>query len=431
MDTDERKIEMTSSAFRASRIALATAGVVALVGCSPSIVQSPASPEPSETTEPSPAPSASEEPTDEPTIVDVRNPYEAGALPDWSVEIPSQPDAVVYDRQSGTLVAVVDDELLAYEVTNSGRTLERWSYPLPGPVMSLDATNGRIYLSIGTEVPDDFIILHAARGTEQLSWVQSNPLDSDAPLVVGMYDDGLGVIKLDRNSVVAAIINNEGDVIESSRVFYGDADLAELVPNHDLVPLDNDGHLITYAVFPELETVTGTNCYSLIDGLVCTEPYVEEPADDVTETDAEQSVDTETTGGVANIVEYDRSANPVRRTVVPAESAAVKYDLQSFNEDTTVRELARALAAEVDNEVVVPAILSDGEWVEADEWASTDVTPLAYAAPFAANGEGVINLLTGDSLGTDGATVVRGAGSSDSMFFEWDGTSLTYLRPLG
>ncbi|MFY9263226.1 MAG: hypothetical protein GX483_03965 [Actinomycetaceae bacterium] len=431
----------------------ALVGVGALAGCSGPLAQEPASPSPTadETTEDS-----QDDETAQP--ISARHPYEAGASPDWSIEFSNKPLAIAYDRQSGTAVIVADDAgdatLYAFEVTNSGRTFERWTYRIPDgeQVRHIDAALGKIYVSVGTDEPVDLLIFHAVSGAEELVWSRSNPLDRNAPDVVGIYDDGVGVLKLDRDSVVAAILDDDGQVEDSERIFFGADALSDFAPQDGLVALDDEGGQTRYVFFPELKEVTGNECASLVDGLVCLEIERDETV----------------------IVEYDRNGFPVRNTEVDEHSAALTYQTIAFNDDTTVREYSRALQETVgDSQAAddadeqgedlantdpdaqagvkdvphtgvvdrinlaerIPAIVHDGQWYAVDTWATgSDVLLDKRGAPFALSTDSIpviINVLTGEQVNEEGTLGIIGSGNADNMFFEWDGAYLTYLRPQG
>lgn len=81
-----------------------------------------------------------------------RNPYEGGAKRDWAVSLPGEPKAVAFDRQSGTVVAAIEDgrgtRLHAFSVSNSGRTLPIWTYDVPRSeaLAKIDAASRKVYV---------------------------------------------------------------------------------------------------------------------------------------------------------------------------------------------------------------------------------------------------------------------------------------------
>lgn len=453
----------------------AVAGLaLALSACSSSITE-PASPSTPLGT-PSATPTATPEPEPEPEPV--RNPYEAGAERDWSIDLVDEPSAVVYDRQSGTVVVALESRrgtmLEAYSVSNSGRTLPTWDYEVAdgGVVGSMDASSGLVFVQVGKS--DDLVILNARSGDEELVWTRAHVLDSDIPVLVGAYDSGGGIVKLGRDSVLTAIVDETGDVIKDERLFMLDQSTDELTVGTDIV----NTHLASRAgtafiAYPEMSLVFGEECWSATDGIVC----------------------TTTDDGGLSVVEYDRRGNALAVTEIDRNAAAIVYEPVAFNGDVTAEELAEALAEDVGGETGepeasaspdssanpsddaspsdgaspsesaspessanpsdgaspsesaggdelvgeddiggpsifsaprTPAMLHDGEWV-------TDLPASARAltrgAPFALLKDRLINVVTSEEL-LD-TTVLVGEGHSSDMFFEWDGTTLHYLRPLG
>lgn len=448
----------------------AVAGLaLALSACSSSITE-PASPSTPLGT-PSATPTATPEPEPEPEPV--RNPYEAGAERDWSIDLVDEPSAVVYDRQSGTVVVALESRrgtmLEAYSVSNSGRTLPTWNYEVAdgGVVGSMDASSGLVFVQVGKS--DDLVILNARNGAEELRWTRSHVLDPDIPELVGAYDSGGGIAKLGRDSVLTAIVDETGDVINDERLFMLDQSTDELTVGTDIV----NTHLASRAgtafiAYPEMSLVFGEECWSATDGIVC----------------------TTTDDGELSVVEYDRRGNALAVTKIDRNAAAIVYEPVAFNGDVTAAELAEALAqdaadagdsepgaetdtadagtdvtdgdsgtAEPDTEATgadnaaadtsspdddklvseddiggqsvfpatrTPAILHDGTWITD---LPADAEPLRRGAPFALLGERLINVVTSEEL-LD-TTVLVGKGHSSDMFFEWDGQTLHYLRPLG
>lgn len=492
----------------------AVAGLaLALSACSSSITE-PASPSTPLGT-PSATPTATPEPEPEPEPV--RNPYEAGAERDWSIDLVDEPSAVVYDRQSGTVVVAIESRrgtmLEAYSVSNSGRTLPTWDYEVAdgGVVGSMDASSGLVFVQVGKS--DDLVILNARNGAEELRWTRSHVLDPDIPELVGAYDSGGGIVKLGRDSVLTAIVDETGDVIKDERLFMLDQSTDELTVGTDIV----NTHLASRAgtafiAYPEMSLVFGEECWSATDGIVC----------------------TTTDDGELSVVEYDRRGNALAVTEIDRNAAAIVYEPVAFNGDVTAEELAEALAQDVadagdsepgaetdtadadtdgtdgdgtgetdagesdagetdtgesstddtstaepdtgdtsaddtstgdsgtaepdteatgaddaaadtsapdDDELVgeddiggqsvfpatrTPAILHDGTWITD---LPADAEPLRRGAPFALLGERLINVVTSEEL-LD-TTVLVGEGHSSDMFFEWDGQTLHYLRPLG
>lgn len=251
-----------------------TAAVTLLGACSNSTGTDPTTP-PSTTT-PSPTVTPSPTPSPTPTIVRGRNPYEMGADRDWSIPIDAAPTKVTFDRQSGTVVVAtkVDGKnaLVAYEVTNSGRTIPRWNYESPDGAnfRALDAGNGRIYATVGDDSATDLIIIKASSGNEEFRWTRDNRLDEDVPEIVGFTDEGLGVIKADSNSIVAAVLNDSGHVVNDARTRFREGEKGVISVSRGIVDTglkENDSRV--YITFPELRTIVGDFCYSTTDGAVC------------------------------------------------------------------------------------------------------------------------------------------------------------------
>ncbi len=263
---------------RTVRGMLALSCVATLAGCSASGIFSPPAPASPDPTTPTQTPSSTvaPEPTHEPTQDQGRNPYENGAERDWAVPLAEEPVLVAFDRQASTVVVAMDDDgatvLTAFEVSSSGRTLMKWTYDVPEdqPVKSLDALSGKTYLSVGDreQAATDLIILQSRNGDELYRWTTDNPLDQDIPEIVGAYDSGLGVIKEDRDLALAAIVNESGRVIDDGRVILGD-EQAEI--GHDMIRIGDAVGSSDFVFYPELERVSGDECYSLEDGLVCIE----------------------------------------------------------------------------------------------------------------------------------------------------------------
>lgn len=431
--------------------------VVLLAGCSSSVTQ-PASP--SAPPEPPPS-SAAPEPEPEPEPDPVRNPYEAGAERDWAIELDDEPSAVVYDRQAGTAVVAFETSrgtlLEAFSVTNSGRTLPIWDYEVAdgGIVGAMDAASGLIYVQVGDgNKSDDLVILNARTGNEELVWSRAHVLDADIPMLVGAYDSGGGIVKLSRESVLAAIVDESGEAIEDERLFMLDRSTDEVEIDTDLVytylgSKDGPANL----AYPELSVVYGHKCWSVTDGIVCMRLTQD------------------------SVVQYDRRGNLVAETDVDEYAAMFLYDVVGLNDDVTSDELAKALAQNVDERgeaaetgeaetreesanaeesaedaeaaeegephgeagegddatdgsqfpgYRIPAILHDGEWITE---LPSDATFLPRGAPFAHVEGSLIDVVTGTEL-VDNPVLV-GEGNSANMFFEWDGRALHYLRPLG
>lgn len=452
------------------RLAAIAAILIALAGCTS--VTTPASPStPSRSTpEPTSSPTATPSPH-----TPARNPYEGGAERAWAVNLPGEPSALVFDRQSGTLVAAVADghgtRLHAFAVSNSGRTLPAWSYTIPdaAPLARMDAASGSIYLSVGEDQPTDLIILGARSGTEELRWSRAHVLDTEVPFLVGAYDSGGGIARLGRDSVLAAMIDNKGRILSDQRIFMAGTSTDSITAGTDIINTRLPGAAgTTFIVYPEMSVVHGEACWSMVDGIVC----ISSGADG------------------RSVLEYDRRGYRLRQTPLTEGSAGMVYDVQAINADTTSKEFASALTAKVNEHSEdakggqpsegpsdeprgrgagssndghepageaaeptdaaaepsnggdepssttptaspttperTPAILSDGRWVtEIPQGAE----PLKRGAPYGIVNKTVTHLVTGKALADN--LVLAGAGQSADMFFEWDGTKLHYLRPLG
>lgn len=468
--------------MRKRAVALVLAGCAVLTACTD--VTKPASPTATPSAPDSASAPGADEPSAEPTPEPVRNPYEGGAERDWSVELPGQPTAVVYDRQSGTLIAALAEargtQLHAFSVSSSGRTLPIWTYDIPDAtdILAMDASSGSVFVSVGDAgagsgdagsggagaaeanaggadagratassgkmtdaVPSDFIVLGARSGAEELRWTRAHVLDTEVPWLVGAYDAGAGIVRLGRDSVLAAVIDSGGRVIEDERLFTADAQVRLGI---DIVDTGIPGTAgTTFVTYPGLSKVSGDKCWSVTDGIVCV--------------------------GAGQVVEYDARANLRRETPLRAGSAGEVFEVAGMDPDVTARELAEALAERADAAGVdsagegaggsgsgasggagtgesdsadsdVPeadkpaanardratvAVLADGRWL-------TDIPagaePFARGAPFAQAGNAIVNLVTGEALVED---ALVGEGHSADMFFEWDGSALHYLRPLG
>lgn len=336
---------------RTVRGMLALSCVVTLAGCSSSGIFSPPAPASPDPTTPTQTPSSTvePEPTHEPTREQGRNPYENGAERDWAVPVSEEPGLVAFDRQASTVVVATDDDgatvLTAFEVSSSGRTLMKWTYEVPEdqPVKSLDALSGKTYLSLGDseQAASDLIILQSRNGDELYRWTSDNPLDQDIPEIVGAYDSGLGVIKEDRDLALAAIVDESGRVIDDGRVILGD-EQAEI--GHDMIRIGDDDGSNDFVFYPELERISGDECYSLEDGLVCIEfsegetrsddgraPEADERTEDDVRTEGEESAEPEVTAGSEN-------SNPLEDEPVsamsdePTESDGPEADSESETE---------------------------------------------------------------------------------------------------
>ncbi len=484
------------------KLAAAAGMTLMLSACSSSITE-PASP--STPLSPSSTPTVTSTPEPEPELV--RNPYEAGAERDWSIDLMDKPSAVTYDRQSGTVIVALESQrgtlLEAFSVSNSGRTLPVWDFDIDdgGVLGSIDAASGLVFVQVGaSETPDDLIVLNARSGEEELRWSRAHVLDPDVPMLVGAYDSGGGIVKHGRDSVLAAIVEETGKVISDERLFMLDQSSDEATIGDNIV----NTHLASRAgtafiVYPELSVVFGEECWSVSDGIVCT------------------TVDD----GDLSVIEYDRRGNSLAVTEIDEFAAAIVYEPAAFNADVTAKELADALAkpvarelpqvnepesdgsndadgvpdagdpnnvggigeepteppgdvspdeastpdrpaadatpappaddptTDVDSETPgaegdaleseddvggssifpsdrIPAMLHDGQWVTD---LPADVEVLTRGAPFGLFGDRLINVVTQEEL-LD-STVLIGQGRSSDMFFEWDGATLSYLRPLG
>ncbi|MCI7305931.1 MAG: hypothetical protein MR522_06690 [Trueperella sp.] len=386
---------------RAAAIALVLTGCTwMLAGCSD--VTKPASPTPTpSSSSPSaqPTPEARPAPLPEP----VRNPYQGGAERAWSVELADRPSSVVYDRQSGTLVAALaaarGTQLHAFSVASSGRTLPTWTYEIPdgAELIAMDASSGSVFVSVGlgTE-PSDLIVLSARSGAEELRWSRAHVLDTEVPRLVGAYDSGAGIARLGRDSVLAAVIDVGGDAVKDKRLFTADG---EVTIGADIIDTGIPARSgTTFITFPQLSEVSGDECWSVTDGIVCVD--------------------------AGQVVEYDERGNLRRATALSARSAGSLYHVQGMDPDVTAGELASALAETGEGDHAT-AVLAAGRWLT-DIPAGAEL--LERGAPFALVGKGIVNLATGEALTDDG---LAGEGRSADMFFEWDGSALHYLRPLG
>ncbi|VEI13294.1 prolipoprotein diacylglyceryl transferase [Trueperella bialowiezensis] len=446
--------------------ALAAAAVsVVLAGCSSSITE-PAAPATPMT--PSPRATASEAPAT-PTPAPARNPYETGAERGWAIEPSAEPTAVVFDRQSRTAIAVVQGHagttLEAFNITSSGRTAPAWTYDVAdgGLVGAIDAASGRVYVQVGAK-PDDLVVLNARTGAEQTRWTRAHVLDPDVPALVGAYDTGGGIAKLSRDSILTAIINDAGEAINDERLFMFDSSSDELTIGHNIVNTNLRSRAgNAFVTFPELSVVSGEECWTVSDGIVCI------AAD----------------SGKHTVAEYDPRGGTLKVHDVDAGAAALTYQPVAFDADVTASELAEALAdkvgesggetadgetageaadggeatgdgeatgeaageenAEPDGEPAgdapaerIPAILHDGTWVtdlpQASEGA--EVVPIERGAPFVLVGKQLVNAAVGEVLTVDGSPAEQsaflvGSGHSFDMFFEWDGAALHYLEPVG
>lgn len=530
------------------RLVVAAAAAGLLSACSSS-VNPPASPDPAPTT---PTATATAEPSPSPSVYESgRNPYESGAVLDWSIELDAEPELVTMDRQSSVVIVASTSgsmqTLSGYSLTSAGKTVPIWTYYLPTATraVGLDASNGQVFLNVadGDQI-SDLVIVSARSGQETFRWSRSNPLDLDIPVVVGGYDRGVGVVKLERNSGIAAILDSEGrELAGDSYTFYPESG-EDPVVSPDLVRVDEIAGVATYVTFPELGEVTGEACRSTIDGVVClnsapdsspaapgNSPGSGESADDsatrspgasaaspepsdrtdasaqpqgaaLTERESsdgspaspEQSDGSATPGepsdaspaspgpsdgsptspapasGQQVIVEWSRDGFPLRETAVtgvdPEMLQAVGLDA-----DVTTRELASALAdvpasattvgsapapissaasesepaseseaaaseAAAGSAPTAGILMSDGDWLPESDWKiSGTATVVPDAAPFVLAGPetelALTDVRTGNVLNTPGTSAVIGTGNASTMFFQWDGAELTYLKPNG
>ncbi|WP_434726105.1 hypothetical protein [Trueperella pyogenes] len=398
------------------KIALAAVACV-LAGCSSVVV--PAAPTTPPTADPSPAVSES---APEATRPSARNPYEGGAKRDWAVSLPGEPKAVAFDRQSGTVVAAIEDgrgtRLHAFSVSNSGRTLPIWTYDVPGSeaLAKIDAASGKVYVSAGqAAAPRDLIALDARSGAEQLRWSRAHVLDAEVPLLVGAYDSGVGIAKLGRDSVSAAIMDSTGRVIADERLFMLNSTTDAIDAGADIIntglqgksPRTGSAPNTSFITYPALNVLSAERCWNLTDGSVCVSD--------------------------GKVLVYDPRGNLLRQNPLPEASAAAAYEVRGMNADTSAAELDSALREKVAQSAQgsteptsrVPAILTNGAWLTA---LPAGAEPLRRGAPFGVVNGNVVNLATSEALAE---RVIAGAGRSADMFFEWDGSALHYLRPQG
>lgn len=420
-----------------------------LAACTPA---TPASPDPGPaTSQPVQIPTPESTPTER-DIDPSRNPYEAGAEADWAIDVDAPVLTIAFDRQTGQLVVVTKagerEELRAFEVTSSGRTFESWTYELDEgrSVARIDAAQGRIFVNTADTQPtaettesaekpetsgqepgdtadiemsdvDDFLILSASRGTEIYRWSTSNPLDSAAPFIVGVFDDEVAVLKTDRDFLLAALLDDDGQLVDSQRMGSPEGEIRTGSIRGSIVEISRSGDSAQYVMFPSMSEIEGSRCFGVVDGAVCFKRDETAQATPIT------------------VVEYDMNGYPVRSTTAQTQSAATVYDVVGMNADTTVRELGAALltGVETTEESAVPirAVLADGEWLAQTQWPDNTSEPLPSEAPFGFLDSGaLVNLATADVLTTDNPGMV-GSGSASTMYFTFDGKTLTYLRPLG
>lgn len=432
-----------------------------LAACTPA---TPASPDPGlATSQPVQIPTPESTPTER-DIEPSRNPYEAGAEADWAIDVDAPVLTIAFDRQTGRLVVVTKtderEELRAFEVTSSGRTFESWTYELDEghSVARIDAAQGRIFVNTADTQPtaettesaekpetsgqqpgdtadiemsdvDDFLILSASRGTEIYRWSTSNPLDSAAPFIVGVFDDEVAVLKTDRDFLLAALLDDDGQLVDSQRMGSPEGEIRTGSIRGSIVEISRSGDSAQYVMFPSMSEIEGSRCFGVVDGAVCFK------RDETAQAQAQEAQVEDAQATPITVVEYDMNGYPVRSTTAQPQSAATVYDVVGMNADTTVRELGAALltGVETTEESAVPirAVLADGEWLAQTQWPDNTSEPLPSEAPFGFLDSGaLVNLATADVLTTDNPGMV-GSGSASTMYFTFDGKTLTYLRPLG
>ncbi|MGV9181867.1 hypothetical protein [Arcanobacterium canis] len=436
-------------------LALTTATLAVLAGCSPVV-------------KPAPAPSSASSSA----TVHARNPYQGGAEEAWSAELADEPESVTYDSETKTLVVLSNHHssrrLTGYTVTGKNAALPTWRYYLPpgATLTALDAGAGSVYLTIGpAEVGgkvaekldsdrresraarSDLVILSARTGTASFTWSTDSSLSGDIPQIVGAFGQSLGVVNIGRSSSVVAMLGANGAVQNQQRTYFPPRRTSEPQVSPGLVRLQtNKNGNGEYIQFPSLAYAQGNACWTATDGVVClaAEGTLSSDARQTTlggqqssTPKAEQSANamnhhTDGSGGSGIVVvEWNSNGHAVSITPASSSSAAFSYALAGVNADVSSRELRQALLENVEATTQgEPALLHDGHWISQSQWKISG-EPVALGAPFVQAGANIVDVTSAKTVNKPGTQGFIGAGSTHTMFFQWDGKKLTYLRPLG
>lgn len=394
------------------------------------------------------------------------------------MELADEPEAVTYDPETKTLVVLSSHHslrrLTGYTVTGKNTALPTWRYYLPtgSTLTALDAGAGSIYLTVGLadaggkgaenlddERPEsraarsDLVILSARTGSVNFTWSTDNSLGGDIPQIVGAFGQSLGVVNVGRSSSVVAMLGANGAVQNQQRTYFPPSRTLEPQVSPGLVRLQtNKNGNGEYIQLPSLAYAQGNACWSATDGVVClaaegtldsdaskgvnhapqvqTTPGDQQPATPKTEESAKVTNHAPDGSGVV-VVEWNSNGHAVSITPAPSSSAAFSYALAGMNADVTSRELRQALLAHVEKTTQgEPALLNDGHWISKSQWKISG-EPVALGAPFVQAGANITDVTNAKTVNKPGTQGIVGAGSAHTMFFQWDGKKLTYLRPLG
>lgn len=389
-------------------------------------------------------------------------PAESGLERTWSMALESTPEQIAVSEQRDFVVILLQKQLVAFRLVNETNLLEQWRFNIEnGQVENLLIGGDQVYFNISGERPD-LQAVNLRSGDQTFSWHKMHSLDTEVPQIVGFYQRGLGVIKQGRNSFTAAILNSHGESVVDKTLYQQNETKTVIetnFPNSLVASGIVENGFQQFIFFPSLEVISASNCFSLVQGAVCTRLNnltQTDSVDDSADQTAELNQNSASSGSVdaspnseilGEVIEYDQFGQLQQTHDVRANSAVLQRTFLGGLPELTPDQLATALVAEqssaraedVSLDQRVPSYLYGAEWFSisaktaslTNDDAQTCVL-INRAAPLCITDAQIPQIKTlqdGRILNSPDATAILGVRNNEVEFFEYAEGKIFGLTP--
>lgn len=402
----------------------------------------------------------------------VFNPLERGMRKVWETKLTTPPLAVTFNAEKNEIVVLTEREkkqmLIGFARVgdDSESLIKKWTFVVPhGEVQNLVTRNENIYFNTVDKISEganvDLYALQMRDGSEKFRWSKLHPFDLNAPQIVGSYLRGLGVAKIDKQRVVAAILDDMGKVTASEKFFnnadariqkstaknFSEAELKEtgtagvagtvgnsatqiyqFRQNQVVLPIQENEKTHRIIAFPMLKMISGDWCEVAGANSVCVERVAKK------------------------VVKYDLSGDVEEMRELKQNDPAMKYRFIGGVPNMRVNQLFAALAPKAETGVeaensknqdagtemsLVPlqnSFLYGSNWIPQNKWKGLrDPQSCVVAnrqAPFCLEKGELVNVRTGERVSEKSARIFLGTGAARQTFFKYENGVLSMLGEI-
>ncbi|MDR6939606.1 hypothetical protein [Arcanobacterium hippocoleae] len=391
------------------------------------------------------------------------NPLETGLRRIWEAEFSTAPLAVTFAEKNDDVVVLTKDSgkqtLVALARVGESAVLEKWTYTVPsGKIENLVAHDGIVYFNVIGSAAEgaqtDLVALELRDGKEKFRWSKLNPLDSQAPTIIGSYLRGLGVFKIEQQRMTAAILDADGKVVASEKFFQQDfalpktagestdADMGDAQGetekqsaeesrtqifqfrrNQVILPQNSPADQQQILAFPMMRMLPADWCEIGEKGAVCVDLAKQE------------------------LSSYDLNGDPIKTLPLQKDAPAMRYRFVGAFPEIQFTQLMQKLAvlkAGAESEMpenkggvsagaeesaghgktkLLDAYLYGDTWLGRDTWRGVRpggaCRPVSAQAPFCLAQGRLVNVRTGEVLDPSFGKIIVGTGAASDTFFSY------------